>query len=132
MNIRWNQIAVAVAAGFLIGALFSDYYHMHIKRRPPRLAPAEGAIAMFTRALDLSGQQKDQVSAIIDKYRPEIKTIKDSINPRLEDLRVRLKAELKTVLSTEQYAKLDKLDNESKRWDEPPAPDRPGRGAPPR
>ena len=75
MNIRWNQIAVAVAAGFLAGALFSDYYHMHIKRRPPKQAPAEGAIEMITRELDLTGQQKDKVAATLEKYRPEIKKV---------------------------------------------------------
>ena len=132
MNIRWNQIAVAVAAGFLAGALFSDYYHMHIKRRPPKQAPAEGAIEMITRELDLTGQQKDKVSATLEKYRPEIKKVKDSINPKLEDLRVRLKAELKSELTPEQYAKLEKLDNESKRRGEPPPPDRPGGERPPR
>lgn len=124
MNIRWNQVAIAVAAGLLIGAFFSDYYHMRLKRRPPRPVPAEGAIETITRELDLSGQQKDRVSAIFDKYRPEIKKVKDSVNPRLEELRVSLKAELKAALTPEQYAKLEKLDDDSRRRGGPQGPPR--------
>jgi phosphatidylethanolamine-binding protein (PEBP) family uncharacterized protein/Spy/CpxP family protein refolding chaperone len=115
MNMRWNQIAVAAAAGFLMGAFFADFYHMHLKRRPPQQQPqAEGMIENLTRELDLSSAQQGKVVAIFDKYRPQVRALKDSINPAMEDLRKKLKGELKTVLTPQQYAKLDRLDNDSK------------------
>ncbi len=125
MTIRWNQIAVAVAAGFLMGAFFSDFYHMHIKRRPPQPATAEGAIERITHELELSAPQQEKVSVVFEKYRPEVKKVKDSINPKLEDLRLRIKAELKEILTPEQYARMEKLDNNSKLRREPP-PDKGG------
>ncbi len=131
MNIRWNHIAIAVAAGFLMGAFFSDFYHMHIKRRPPQPVPVEGAIEKFTRELDLTGPQQEKVAAIFKKYRPEVRKVKESINPKLEGLRVQIKSELKAVLTPEQYSTMDKLDNDSKlRANQPPPPpgqDGPGR-----
>ena len=126
MNIRWNQIAAAVAAGVLMGALFSDYYHMHLKRRPPQPVPTEGAIEKFTRELGLSGPQQEQVSAIFNKYRPEVKKTKDSIQPRLEELRRGIKSEVRSVLTPEQYARLEELDNDSKRRENRPPPPRDG------
>ena len=137
MNIRWNQVAIAVAAGFLMGAFFSDYYHMHLKRRPPRSASAGSPVEMISNELHLSGPQKDAVSAVFEKYRPKIKKVKDTVNPELEKLRVQLKAELKPLLTPEQYGKLEKLDNDSKHpgggptLGEQPS-DRPGGERPPR
>ena len=92
MNIRWNQIAISVAVGFLMGALFSDFYHMHVKRRPPQPGPEEGVIEKFTHELDLSKPQQDQVGAIFAKYRPQVRSAKDSIRPALEDLRLKIKS----------------------------------------
>ena len=109
MNIRWNQIAITAAAGFLLGAFFSDFYHMHLKRRPPqqsRPAAAEGPIERFTHELDLSAPQQEKVSGIFNKYRPEVKKAKT----KLEELRLSIMSELKTVLTSEQYAKFEELD----------------------
>ncbi len=126
MNIRWNQIAIAAAAGFLIGAFFSDFYHMHLKRRPPQPVAAEGVIEKVTHELDLSGPQREKVAIIFEKYRPEVKKVKDSINPKLEDLRLQIKSELESILTPEQYAKLEKLDA-NPRIDDGPRPPPPGR-----
>ncbi len=120
MNMRWNQIAISVAVGFLAGALFSDFYHMHIKRRPPKAVPEEGAIERCTRELDLSKQQQDQVAAIFKEYRPKVRGVKDSIRPALEGLRLKIKSELRSVLTQMQYSKLEKLDDESRRTEGPP------------
>ena len=128
MKIRWNQIAIAVAAGFLMGAFFSDYYHMHIKRRPPQQMQqrppragkdaAAGPIEQLTHDLELSDQQEAKVSAIFSKYRPEVKKAR----ARLEELRLQIMTELKAALTAKQYAKLEEPDKNTGPGNGPPPP----------
>ncbi len=124
MKTRWNQIAIAVAAGFLMGAFFSDFYHMHLKRRPPQSVPVENPMERLTQELDLSGPQTAEVSAVFEKYRPEVRKTRESIKPELEAIRLKIKSDLKAVLTPQQYEKFDKLDNDSKLRGDPPPPPR--------
>lgn len=119
MKLRWNQIAVSVAAGFLMGALFSDLYHVRLKGSPAGPVP-EGKIEVFTRELGLSRSQQERTMEIFTKYRPKVRKVSASIRPQLEDLRAQIMAELKTVLTPEQYERLDRLDRSSQPPEDPP------------
>lgn len=108
MSIRWNQIAIAAAAGLIIGAIFSDLYRSH--RRPGPPPRGGGPMEMFSRELGLSGGQRDKLTAIFEKYRPEMDRVMEENRPKMEAVRLKMKAEVKTVLTPAQAAKLEELE----------------------
>jgi Spy/CpxP family protein refolding chaperone len=109
VNIRWNQVAIAAAAGLLAGALLYDLYRAH---RPHGPRDMGGPMEMFNSELGLSVAQKTQVSAIFEKYRPEMDKIMEENRPKMEAVRKRLDAEIRAVLTPEQAGRLDKLQTE--------------------
>ncbi|MCX5786234.1 MAG: periplasmic heavy metal sensor [Elusimicrobia bacterium] len=112
MTIRWNQVAVAAAAGFLLGAVFSDFYRMHRMPWPPPPHHMDGPMEMFNHELGLTESQREKVSAIFKKYQPEMEKIMEENRPKMEEVRLRIKSELKAVLTPEQAAKLEELEKD--------------------
>lgn len=110
MTIKWNQVALAAAAGFLLGAVFSDFYRMHRMPGPPRHAMGGGPIEMFSRELDLSDGQKEKMKTIFEKYQPEMEKAMEANRPKMDAVRQRLKAEINTVLTPEQRKKMEELE----------------------
>ncbi len=114
MNIRWNQIALGIVIGFLLGAVFSHFY---IVRRFPGPPPFGGGgpggpMEMFSRELGLSEAQKAQISGIIEKYKPEMDKAMESSRAEMDKVRIRMKAELKNVLAPDQLRRLEELEKE--------------------
>lgn len=110
MNIKWNQVALAAAAGFLLGAVFSDLYRMHRMPGPPRHGMVGGPMEMFSRELDLSAGQKEKMKAIFEKYQPEMDKVMEASRPKMDAVRQRLKAEINTVLTPEQRKKMEEME----------------------
>lgn len=108
MNIRWNQVALAAAAGFLIGAVFSDLYRSH--RRPGPPPRRGGPMEMFSRELGLSGAQERELSALFEKYRPQMDKVMEENRPKMDAVRLKMKAEVKAVLTPAQAVKLEELE----------------------
>lgn len=108
MTIRWNQVALAAAAGFLLGAVFSDFYRSH--RRPGPPPRGGGPMEMFSRELGLDKAQSAKLSAIFEKYRPEMDKVMEENRPRMEAVRLKMKAEVKAALTPEQAARLEELE----------------------
>jgi Spy/CpxP family protein refolding chaperone len=123
MSIKWNQVALAAAAGFLLGAVFSDFYRMHRMPGPPHHGMG-GPMEMFSRELDLSSGQKEQLKNIFEKYQPEMDKAMEANRPAMDAVRLHLKAEINAVLTPEQQKKMEKLESRF----EPPHG---GRGGPP-
>jgi len=113
MNIKWNQIALAAAAGFLLGALSSGFYLVH---RFHSLPPFGGGnpVGMLSRKLGLTEQQKAKVSTVFEKYRPEIEKAMQVRTPEMEALIKRVKAELFPILTPEQAETMRKLEEKIK------------------
>ena len=108
MNIKWNQIALGAAAGFLLGALFSHLYMIY--RFPgPQYFGGGGPMEMFSRELGLTEPQKEKVSVIVEKYDPEMEQAM-RVNPGLEAVRKRFQAEILPVLTPEQVKKMEILE----------------------
>ncbi|MBI5745240.1 MAG: hypothetical protein HY952_11910 [Elusimicrobia bacterium] len=134
MNIRWNQVAIAAATGFLLGAVFSDFYRMHRMPWPPPPHHMDGGpIEMFNRELELTGPQREKVSAIFKKYQPEMDKVMGENRPKMEEVRLKIKSELKAVLTPKQTAKLEELEKDfgpnghhGPHGDRPPRPHGPG------
>ena len=67
---------------------------------------------MFNHELGLTESQREKVSAIFEKYQPEMEKIMDENKPKMEEVRLRIKSELKAVLTSEQAAKLEQLETD--------------------
>ena len=111
MSIRWNQVAVAAASGFLLGAVFSDFYHMHRHPGHPP-PPMQGPMEMFARELELTAPQQGKISAIFEKYQPEMEKVMEANRPKIEAVRLKMQAELKSVRTHEQAAKLENMEKD--------------------
>ncbi len=115
MNIKWNQIALGVAVGFLLGAAFSHFYMI---RRFPGPPPFGGGgpgspMEMFSRELSLTESQREKVSAIFKIHEPEIeRTMRPS--PEFEMVRKTIQAEILTILTPEQAKKMEIMEERMK------------------
>lgn len=113
MNIRWNQVAIAAAAGFLAGALFSDFYRIHRRPEfPPRHGGRGGPIEMFSRELGLSADQDKKMLAVFEKYQPEMQKVMEANRPQIDKVREKMKAEMAAILTAEQNKKLTELEKD--------------------
>jgi|GEM_PF-2539968 len=133
MNIRWNQVAISVAGGFLLGAVFSDFYHRPRLPWPPPPRDMGGPVEMFSLELKLTESQREKVSAIFEKYRPEMEKAMEETRPKVEEMRMRIKSELITVLTPRQVVKLEELEKDfgphrhrRPNWNHPPMRRGPG------
>ncbi|MGD9643301.1 MAG: Spy/CpxP family protein refolding chaperone [Elusimicrobiales bacterium] len=111
MSIRWNQVAIAAATGFLLGAFFSDLYRMHRKPGPPPQRMGS-PMEIFNRELDLTGLQREKVSTILEKYQPQMEKVMNENRPKMEELRSQIKAEMETVLTPSQIARFEEIKKE--------------------
>lgn len=112
MNIRWNQVAIAAAAGFLAGALFSDFYRSHRGPALPPMHGMDGPIEMFSRELGLSSDQQKKVQAVFEKYQPEMQKVMEANRPLIDKVRDKMKAEMNAILTPEQAKKMAGLEKD--------------------
>ena len=64
--------------------------------------------------LNLSAEQKPQVSAIFDEARGDLMRLRKESGPRFRELRERTDERLQSVLTPEQWAEFQRLTNESR------------------
>lgn len=64
---------------------------------------------MLQEELRLSGAQRDSVRAILRRHRPEMRAISETVRPRLDSVRAVIHAEIRGVLTAEQYAGFEGL-----------------------
>jgi Spy/CpxP family protein refolding chaperone len=98
-------VAVA-AAGFALGALTTDYTH-----RPPKREGRgrESYATHLTRELGLDSGQADSVRAILQRYRPAMRTVFDQVRPQMDSLRQQLRADIHNLLTADQRQRFDSL-----------------------
>lgn len=110
MNIKWNQVAISAAAGFMLGAAFSGLYITRLHRHMP--FAAKDPMDMIGRELGLSADQKKELTKTFEKYRPELEKIMAADRPKFEAVRKRSKAEMAAILTPEQMKKMNKLEEQ--------------------
>jgi Spy/CpxP family protein refolding chaperone len=109
MNIRWNQIALAAAAGFLLGAVSASSYIVHRFHGSPPFNSG-GPLELFSRELDLTAQQKEKLSVIIEKHKLKIDRALHAREPEIEADINSMRIEIRAILTPEQTAKMQKLE----------------------
>lgn len=109
MNIRWNQVAFAAAAGFFLGAVSASFYIVH---RFHGEAPfsSQGPLELFSRELDLTARQKEKLAVIMEKHKLEIDRTLNAREPEIEAEIDRMKIEIYAILTPGQTEKMRKLE----------------------
>jgi hypothetical protein len=91
-------------AGIALGAAGSGWMSAH---RPPR--PNRGYADHLAEQLQLSTAQRDSVVAILRRYDPQMRAIFSSVQPQMDSLRERLRADIRTQLTAQQQTAYQKL-----------------------
>jgi Spy/CpxP family protein refolding chaperone len=127
------KAALWVGAVFLLGAALGGmlgYLFAHrpvAAANPPLSEPERRAhrVAQLTDELSLTPQQAQQLDAILKQIHTDIKAVRDQNDARIDELRMKGRAEMRGLLTPQQTPKFEEflkhLDEERKR-NNPPAP----------
>ncbi|HEU4700367.1 MAG TPA: hypothetical protein VFS40_14380 [Gemmatimonadales bacterium] len=129
MSSRGTAVVLLVAA-FLVG-LAAGAGAMAVRTRArtgdatvaPAARTSEGYLDRLTRDLALTPVQRDSVRAVLERHRPQMDSLWQSVRPRFETLRTTIRSEIRTHLTPEQRARYEQL-LERRRHDGPSPPPR--------
>jgi Spy/CpxP family protein refolding chaperone len=109
-------VVVVFLLGVLLGGLATHIWGGHIWAARAPLSHRDQVISDLTRELDLTPQQKQQVTAVIDKKMADIHDLYAPLEPQREQIREKGRDQIRAVLTPEQNAKFDaflkKLDDQ--------------------
>lgn len=133
---RWKPLAVLAAvflfggvAGAAVGRITALRDLETTFRGPPGAARAQFRLQAMRRHLDLTDAQLSELETILSEAETEQDKLLAECRPGLDALRDRTDARVKSVLTPEQRAQLEKFDAMRKRHPGPPrGPGLPGRG----
>ena len=112
---KW-QVRVAVltifVVGFVAGVLALNFYRG--RQWSPSRSLGRGGLEQMLDKLNLTAEQKPQVSAIFDDARADLMRLRKESGPRFREVRERTDERLQSVLTTEQWAEFQRLMNESR------------------
>jgi Spy/CpxP family protein refolding chaperone len=97
----------ALAAGVVLG-IAGDRAYMHMRRpqRPPRM---DRIVEHLDHALNLTPQQKEAVTQIVQRHRARIEAIVATTRPQMRQEIESMNAEVEKVLNPEQRQKFQSL-----------------------
>lgn len=120
MKIVWKQVLISLLIGILAGAaigFWATTKHLCAYRGDKKY---DRMLDYFSRKLDLNESQKDKVRSILQEKRKRIKKLRAEMRPKWKKLRESTKDEIRAVISPEQRAKFEQLQEEMKshrkRW----------------
>ena len=71
----------------------------------------------FSRTLNLTPQQQEQVGAILEERRMQMRALHYQVRPQFDSMRAQTRDQIRAVLSPEQAVKYDALEAETnQRW----------------
>lgn len=102
-------LAAVAVAGFAAGAATVSYADgnrgEHRRERNERWSYS----GMLQQELGLTDAQRDSVRAIVRRHRPEMRAVYESVQPRLDSIQRRLRAEVSAMLTPEQQRQYETL-----------------------
>lgn len=105
MKTPFKEIVIAFLIGGLVGwfaATRSFERPMHGKRGD--------LIEKFSRELQLTPAQKEQVRAILEVKRAQFKALREELRPRFEEIRLSSRSEIEKILTPEQIPAFKKME----------------------
>ena len=110
---------LGTAAGALgFGLLQARTGWGHPPRDPARFQ--QSLLKRLTRELDLRPEQQQQVEDALRETSQEFARLREEINPRVREIRVRSQEKIRAILTPEQQAKFEALEKEwlrrAERW----------------
>jgi hypothetical protein len=79
------------------------------ERRTPPARPNRSYADRLAQQLKLADAQRDSVVVILRRYDPQMRAIFESVQPQLDSLRERLRADIRVLLNPEQQAAYQQL-----------------------
>lgn len=119
---RW-QVVLVLALVFLAGGVTGAVVSRAVVQRavarlldaPPEQARARAILFRLSRELDLSGEQRAELRAVLERHRGELAAIRRTVAPQLEAARRRQWAEMREVLDERQRPAFDRTVEELER-----------------
>ena len=109
MKLNWKQISVALVLGAILGALGTTQCPLFgphgFGRNPEKMH--HHMMAQFTSKLQLTPDQQQKVSAILEDTRTRITALRGETRPKFEAIRASTKARIRELLTPEQQKKFD-------------------------
>ena len=101
-------LLVTFVLGIAVGAAAMGY-----RSRVPSSPPTRGRTAWYLdhlkRNLDLTPVQQDSVRAVLDRYTPAMDSLMSEIRPRLDSVRITMRAEIARFLDPKQQKEYDAM-----------------------
>ena len=133
MKIAWIQIVLSLVLGIVLGVSFDRFNDCHCAGdciKPFKFGHRLGdfkhkdikhILKRFSKELNLTAEQKTQVSAIFDAKHKKMIELKAEVHPKFEALRKSAHDEINKLLTVEQQKKFDEIDAKieakHKKWD---------------
>jgi len=108
MRNNW-KIAAALVVGLIVGYASSTICSRHRHSRWGSEKSYERILERFNSKLNLTPEQKSQVSAILQTSREKIKALQTDIHPKFEEIRNSTNAEIRKILTPDQQKKFDEM-----------------------
>ena len=105
-------VLIIFAIGFLAGGLAMNFYRDH--RRPTDFPPMRGGFNRVIERLNLTPEQKTEVSRIFDDARAQLMEIRKETGPKFHEVRKQTDERLKAVLTPEQWEQFQQITKEGR------------------
>ena len=126
-----RKAALWVAAVFLLGAALGGvvgyiFAHRSVSANAPLSEPERRAhrVEQLTQELSLTGDQRQQLDAILSQVHGEYKALREQSDARMDQARQQGRNQIRAILTPEQKPKfeefLKRMDEERKRNPPPP------------
>lgn len=116
MRLDLRQVIPALLIGLALGAGLGRWAHWRHydgghERRYGRM------VERFSRALDLTPNQRREVEAILERKRARLRALRGETRPKLAEIRRSTRAEIRGILTPEQAERFDRLEEDwASRW----------------
>ncbi len=116
MKPDWRHILISLLVGLVAGAALGRWTQGRCRwgseHRYSRM------VEHFSRNLDLSPEQRSEISALLEAKRGRIQALRAELRPRFEEIRASTKAEIRKILTPEQRERFERLEAQwASRWE---------------
>ncbi len=108
--IMWTVLVAVFLLGSVTGAALSGLIRSRASGgREAHDRSSSERFAKMRSELNLTDQQATQIKTILDDTRSEYKALKTELKPRFDEPRLKARAKIRALLTTEQQQKFDAL-----------------------